>query len=199
MTADPAVEPADLTNGDLARIFHEIGDILELKGELVFKTVAYHRAADAIGSSPIAVMPAYRSGTPPQIPGVGKAISDKLRELATTGHMAYYNRLREEIPSSLVELLRIPGLGPKTVRQFNTDLGIENVNDLREAAESALGLGAAAEAAAFWRQAAELAESDDPAAAAADRVRADQAVEAIPLLREAAGLDPAASPAPGPS
>jgi class 3 adenylate cyclase len=70
---------------------------------------------------------------------------------------------------------------------------------LREAAESALGLGAAAEAAAFWRQAAELAESDDPAAAAADRVRADQAVEAIPLLREAAGLDPAASPAPGPS
>ena len=136
MTADPADAPADLTNGDLARIFHEIGDILELKGELVFKTVAYHRAADAIGSSPIAVMPAYRSGTPPQIPGVGKAISDKLQELATTGHMAYYDRLRAEIPSSLVELLRIPGLGPKTVRQFNTDLGIETVDDLREAAES---------------------------------------------------------------
>jgi adenylate cyclase len=70
---------------------------------------------------------------------------------------------------------------------------------LREAAESALALGAAAEAAAFWRQAAELAQTDEPEAAAADRARADQAVDAIPLLREAAGLDPAAaSPAPGP-
>ena len=132
----PDRRPADLTNGDLARIFHEIGDILELKGELVFKTVAYHRAADAIGRSPVDVVSAYRSGTPPQIPGVGKAISDKIQELATTGHMAYYDRLRAEIPPSLVELLRIPGLGPKTVRQLNTDLGIETVDDLREAAES---------------------------------------------------------------
>ena len=68
-------DAADLTNGDLARIFHEIGDMLELKGELVFKTVAYHRAADAIGRSPVDVVSAYRAGTPPQIPGVGKAIA----------------------------------------------------------------------------------------------------------------------------
>ena len=69
-----------LTNGDLARIFHEIGDMLELKGELVFKTVAYHRAADAIGRSPVDLVSAYRAGDPPAIPGVGKAISDKIRE-----------------------------------------------------------------------------------------------------------------------
>ena len=129
-------DPAELTNGDLARIFHEIGDMLELKGELVFKTVAYHRAADAIGRSPADIASAYRAGTPPQIPGVGKAISDKIAELATTGHMAFYDRLRAEVPPSLVELLRIPGLGPKTVRQLNTDLGIETVEDLRRAAES---------------------------------------------------------------
>ena len=110
--------------------------MLELKGELVFKTVAYHRAADAIGRSPVDLVSAYRSGTPPQIPGVGKAISDKIRELATTGHMAFYDRLRAEVPPSLVELLQIPGLGPKTVRQLNTDLGIETVEDLRAAAES---------------------------------------------------------------
>jgi DNA polymerase (family 10) len=128
-------EPAELTNGDLARIFHEIGDILELKGELVFKTVAYHRAADAIGRSPVDVASAYRSGNPPEIPGVGKAIKDKILELATTGHMAYYDRLRAEIPASLVELLRIPGLGPKTVRQINAELGVETVEDLRKAAE----------------------------------------------------------------
>jgi adenylate cyclase len=70
---------------------------------------------------------------------------------------------------------------------------------LRDAAESALALGAAAEAAAFWRQAADLAEADDPDAAATDRRRADQAVEAIAQLRETAGLDPAGgSRAPGP-
>ena len=73
-----------LTNGQLARIFHEIGDMLEVKGELVFKTVAYHRAADAIAHSPVEVAEAYRSGNPPRIPGVGAAISDKLAELAST-------------------------------------------------------------------------------------------------------------------
>ena len=129
-------DPPELTNGDLARIFHEIGDMLELKGELVFKTVAYHRAADAIGRSPADIVSAYRAGTPPHIPGVGKAISDKIGELATTGQLAFYDRLRAEIPPSLVELLRIPGLGPKTVRQLNADLGIETVDDLRSAAES---------------------------------------------------------------
>jgi DNA polymerase (family 10) len=128
-------DPADLTNGDIARIFHEIGDMLELKGELVFKTVAYHRAADAIGRSPVDLVSAYRSGTPPPIPGVGKAIGDKLLELATTGHLAFYDRLSAEVPPSLLEILRIPGLGPRTVRQLHQELGVETVDDLRRAAE----------------------------------------------------------------
>ena len=64
--ADAADQP--LTNGDLARVFHDIGDMLEVKGELVFKTVAYHRAADAIGRSPIDLVAAYRSGSEPQDP-----------------------------------------------------------------------------------------------------------------------------------
>ena len=64
------------TNGDLSRVFHEIGDLLEIKGELVFKTVAYHRAADAIAHSPVEIARAYRAGTPPRIAGVGKAISE---------------------------------------------------------------------------------------------------------------------------
>ena len=123
-------------NGDLARIFHEIGDMLEVKGELVFKTVAYHRAADAIGRSPVDLVAAYRGGTPPRIPGVGAAISDKIAELATTGRMAFYERLEAEIPPGLVDLLRIPGLGPKTVRQLHADLGIDSIDDLRAAAEA---------------------------------------------------------------
>jgi len=135
--ADEAADLADdLTNGDLARIFHEIGDILEVKGELVFKTVAYHRAADALGRSPIDVVAAYRSGDPPKIAGVGQAISDKISELVTTGRMRFLDKLREEVPASLVELLEIPGLGPKTVRQLHEELGVATMDDLRSAAES---------------------------------------------------------------
>lgn len=125
-----------LTNGDLARLFHDIGDMLEVKGELVFKTVAYHRAADAIGRSPVDLVAAYRAGTPPRIPGVGAAIGDKLVELARTGRLAFYDRLAAEVPPGLVELLRIPGLGPKTVRQIYGELGIETMEDLRQAAEA---------------------------------------------------------------
>ena len=145
---DPDLEPADadlrdedeggerdLTNGDLARIFHEIGDMLEVKGELRFKTVAYHRAADAIGRSPIDLVAAYRQGDPPKIPGVGAAISDKITEIVTTGRMQYYDKLIAEVPPSLVELLRIPGLGPRTVRQIWLDLGVLTMDDLRKAAE----------------------------------------------------------------
>ena len=131
-----ADRPASLTNGDLARIFHEIGDMLEVKGELVFKTVAYHRAADAIGRSPVDLVAAYRAGQAPRIPGVGKAISDKIAELATTGRMAFHDRLRSEIPPSLVELLQIPGLGPKAVKQLYEQLGVETIDDLRRAAEA---------------------------------------------------------------
>jgi DNA polymerase (family 10) len=139
MSGDVGTSPDDgapLTNGELARIFHEIGDILEVKGELVFKTVAYHRAADAIARAPFDVATAYAAGDRRPIPGVGQAISDKIVELATSGHMAVYDRLRAEIPASLVELLRIPGVGPKTVRLVHEELGIETLDDLRLAAET---------------------------------------------------------------
>ncbi|MEX2010600.1 MAG: DNA polymerase/3'-5' exonuclease PolX [Chloroflexota bacterium] len=139
---DPDALPGDdpdrplPSNGDLARIFHEIGDILEVKGELVFKTVAYHRGADAIGRAPFAVADAYKAGSPPKIPGVGQAISDKIGELVTTGQMSMLERLRAEVPASLVDLLQIPRLGPRTVRLIYEQLGIETIEDLRHAAEA---------------------------------------------------------------
>jgi DNA polymerase (family X) len=125
-----------LSNGELARIFHEIGDMLEVKGELVFKTVAYHKAADAIAHSPVEVSQAYLDGQPPRIAGVGEAIARKIEELARTGRLAFYERLREEVPPSLVALLEIPGVGPRTVKQLHDELGIETIEDLRRAAEA---------------------------------------------------------------
>ena len=129
-------EPGLPSNSELARILHEIGDLLEVKGELVFKTVAYHRAADAIGWSPVEVARAYRGGHPPEIAGVGTAIADKLAELASTGRLGYHERLLAEFPPTLLDLLRVPGLGPKTVRQLYTTLRIATLPELRAAAES---------------------------------------------------------------
>ena len=125
-----------LTNGQLARIFHEIGDMLEVKGELVYKTVAYHKAADAIAHCPVEVAPAYVAGQPPRIPGVGEAIAKKIEELARTGRLEFYERLSEEVPPSLVALLEVPGVGPRTVKLLHDELGVETLEDLRHAAEA---------------------------------------------------------------
>jgi DNA polymerase (family 10) len=132
---DPSVERRLLSNGELARVFHEIGDMLEIKGEIVFKTVAYHKAADAIAHSPVEVAAAYLAGHPPRIAGVGEAIAAKIEELARTGHLAFYDKLRGEVPPSLVALLEIPGVGPRTVKQLHEELGVETLEDLRRAAE----------------------------------------------------------------
>jgi DNA polymerase (family X) len=134
--AASGAQPPLLTNGQLAQLFHEIGDLLEVKGELVFKTVAYHRAADAIGRSPVEVARAYREGRPPEIPGVGKAIADKIAEAATTGRMAYHDKLLAEFPPTLLDLLRLPGMGPKTVRAVYTELGVRTLDELKTAAEA---------------------------------------------------------------
>jgi DNA polymerase (family 10) len=132
---DEPESAATVTNRELARIFHEIGDILELKGELVFKTVAYHRAADAIARAPFDVAATYAAGERRPIPGVGAAIADKIAEIATTGRMPYYDKLRAEIPPTLVDLLRIPGVGPKTVRIVWEALGIADLPGLKQAAQ----------------------------------------------------------------
>jgi DNA polymerase (family 10) len=137
--AGDAAAPGDvplLTNGQLAQVFHDIGDLLEVKGELVFKTVAYHRAADVIGRWPVEVSRAYREGHPPEIAGVGKSMATLLAELANTGRSEYREKLLTEFPTSLLEMLRLPGVGPKTVRLIYNELGVKTVDELKVAAET---------------------------------------------------------------
>ncbi len=123
-----------LGNAELARIFYEIGDMVELKGEVPFKAAAYRRAADSIAHSPLEVAAAYRAGQPPALAGVGKAIDEKIAELADTGRLRFHERLRGEIPPSLIDLLAVPGLGPRTVRALHERLGILTLADLELAA-----------------------------------------------------------------
>ncbi len=126
-------DPAIPSNAELAATFHEIGDLLEIKGELVFKTNAYHRAADAIAHSPLEIGRAYREGRPPAIPGVGKAISDKIAEIVATGRLRFLDRVRSEVPPTLTEVLAIPGVGPKTVRLLWERFGITDLAGLAAA------------------------------------------------------------------
>ena len=138
MPPEPPPEPARdlprISNKDLAAVFHEIGDLLEVKGDLVFKTVAYHRAADAIGRAPIDIAEAFRAGGRPDIPGVGKAIADKIDELARTGELVFLEKLRAQFPSTLLDLLGVSGLGPKTVKLVYEEMGIATLDALRAAA-----------------------------------------------------------------
>jgi DNA polymerase (family 10) len=123
-----------LGNAELARLFHELGDLVELKGELVFKAQAYRRAGDALADSAVEVARAYRAGRPPRLSGVGRAINEKLAELADTGRLRFHERLRREVPASLLELLAVPGLGPRTVRELHLALGISSLGELEAAA-----------------------------------------------------------------
>jgi DNA polymerase (family 10) len=126
---------AVISNSELARVFNEIGDMLEILGEVVYKSVAYRRVADVIERYPDDVAALYRRGTPPKLPGAGPALSQKLAELSETGGLAYHEKLRAQVPDGLLEMLRIPGVGPRTVKLLHGELGIDSVEALRAAAE----------------------------------------------------------------
>jgi DNA polymerase (family 10) len=123
-----------LDNHQLARIFYEIADMLEIGGELSFKVAAYRRAADSIATSPVNVAIAYRAGEPPHLSGVGRAIDEKLAELAATGRLEYHERLRREVPPSVIELLQVPGLGPRTAGELWRQANIGSLDELEAAA-----------------------------------------------------------------
>jgi DNA polymerase (family 10) len=120
------------SNADAAGIFRTIADLLDLLGEK-FKPEAYRRAARSIESlteelGAVAARHELRA-----IPGVGEAIAEKIEEYLRTGSVSYYERLKREIPPGLVELMRLPGLGPKTARRFWIELGVEGPSELRDA------------------------------------------------------------------
>ena len=125
-----------ISNAELARIFNEIGDMLEILGEVVYKAVAYRRVADAVERYPDDVAALFQRGEPPKLPGAGAALTAKLAELAETGQLAYHDRLRAQVPDGLLDMLRVPGVGSRTVRLLHETLGIDSLDGLRAAAES---------------------------------------------------------------
>jgi len=120
------------SNAEAAEIFRTIADLLDLLGEK-FKPEAYRRAARSIESLTEDLAGVAARGELRSIPGVGEAIAEKTEEYLRTGTVPYYERLRREVPPGLIELMRLPGLGPKTARRFWVELGVEGPAELRDA------------------------------------------------------------------
>jgi DNA polymerase (family 10) len=130
-TSQVAVE---MKNSSIARVFQDMADLLELKGENIFKIRAYRRAAQVIERLPQEMEVMREQGEDFQrIPGIGEAIAKKSMELITTGKMEAYETLRAEFPEGILELMEIPGIGPKTAYRLATELMITSVEKLEQA------------------------------------------------------------------
>ena len=124
-----------MTNREFAAVFNLIGDLLELKGENVFKISAYRKAADTILASKEDVETMWRENRVRQLPGIGEAIAAKINEMEQTGgRLRFLERLEDEIPPDLATLLRVPGIGAKTAMQLYKHLGIKGLGELEAAA-----------------------------------------------------------------
>ncbi len=139
-----------MDNFAIARIFREVADLLELKGDNPFKIRAYRTAADTVSDCPDAVFtlaPESRA----TLPGIGKDLAKKLTELVETGELAYHRELLAEFPATILDLLRLQGVGPKTVALLHRELHIGSLDALESAARAGRlrqlkGMGARKEA-----------------------------------------------------
>lgn len=122
-----------MKNSEVAQVFQDIADLLELKGETPFKIRAYQKAVRSIGQLPVGLEQLRQEGKLRQIPGIGEAIEKKIVELLTTGRLKYYEDLRSEFPPGIISLLQVPGVGPKTAMRLSTELGIGSVEELEAA------------------------------------------------------------------
>ena len=122
-----------MNNAAIAQVFQDMADLLELKEDNPFKIRAYQKAARAIETLPEELDQLMKEDRLREIPGVGEAISNKITELLTTGKLEAYEKLRSEFPAGIVNLMTIPGVGPKTALRLSKELGISNVDELEKA------------------------------------------------------------------
>ncbi|HET9462831.1 MAG TPA: DNA polymerase/3'-5' exonuclease PolX [Thiobacillus sp.] len=122
-------------NADIAAIFEEIADRLEIQGANPFRIRAYRNAARTLGELPQAARALLEKGEDlTRLPGIGGDLAAKVSEIITTGRCSLLDRLRRELPPAVTELLRIPGLGPKRVKALYHDLEVQTVEQLYRAA-----------------------------------------------------------------
>ena len=122
------------TNAQVADVLTAIADLLEIKGEVVFKVLAYRKAAESLQVLGRDIYDIWKAGQLNEIPGVGKAIAEKISELLSTGQLGFFERLKAEVPLSLRELLAVPDVGPRKAALFWQQAGITDLAGLESAA-----------------------------------------------------------------
>jgi DNA polymerase (family 10) len=124
-----------MRNAEIAAHFDELGDLYELDGAVVYRIVAYRNAAKAIREAPVSVAELARAGKVTTLAGVGKTIAEKIDALLETGQIPSAAKLKAKYPPGLVEITRIPGLGPKKARKLFDTLGVDSLDGLKAAVE----------------------------------------------------------------
>jgi DNA polymerase (family 10) len=125
----------DPPNATIAALLDELGDLYELDGAVVHRVLAYRNAAKAVREAPRSVSAMTRAGTVTELPGIGRTLEEKLQALLATGSIPAVEKMRAKFPPGLIDLTRLPGLGPKRARRLYDELGIDSLDALREAAE----------------------------------------------------------------
>ncbi|HCN75734.1 MAG TPA: DNA polymerase/3'-5' exonuclease PolX [Verrucomicrobiales bacterium] len=125
-----------MTREAAAEIFERIALLMELKGENPFKIRAYKTGAEIVESHPGDIMQLAAENRLGGIKGLGEALQEKLHEMAATGRLDFYERLKAEFPEKLFELFGISGLGPKKIAALHRDLGVGSLEDLRRVCEN---------------------------------------------------------------
>ena len=125
---------ADPTNSEIAAAFDELGDLYELDGAIVHRVVAYRNAAKVVRDASVSVASLTREGRVTELPGIGATLETKLVALVESGEIPQAVRLRAKFPAGLLEMTRLPGLGPKRARRLYEELGIDSLQALETAA-----------------------------------------------------------------
>lgn len=124
-----------MRNAEVAAVLYDISELLEIKGENIFKVRAYAKAARAIEGMTEDIEEVASRKKLTEIPGVGESIAEKIEEYLKTGRIEQYKELLIQVPVELHELLKIPGVGPKTAQLLHEKFGVKNVDDLEKAAK----------------------------------------------------------------
>ncbi|MEA2270983.1 MAG: polymerase, partial [Solirubrobacteraceae bacterium] len=128
--------PSDPPNATIAALFDELADLYELDGAVVHRVLAYRNAAKTVREAPRSVAALAREGKVTELPGIGRTLEDKITALIETGTIPAAEKLRAKFPVGLVDMTRLPGLGPKRARKLFDELGIDSLEALRAAAQT---------------------------------------------------------------
>ena len=123
-------------NEAIANVLDEIGDLIELKGENVFRAVTYRQVARSIRDLREPVSLLLEQGRLAEIPKTGPSVTEAITQLVTTGESKRHAELKAAVPQGLITLLRVPGVGPATARIIHKELGITSIDELAEAAKA---------------------------------------------------------------